>query len=150
MSRRQLSTTERIAATRGLAALLLIWIQFFRPKATPRMKFSAGLLLSSSSEYSRKHVSFFHSLIVSVASLHKNLDLQPGILEFVRLCIEVLFITGNRAAQGRNSDSESCDFQLFEKAQGEGITVAWSGCRSRLGSLTHDGYFVTEQHNSCK
>ena len=36
----------------------------FRPKATPRMEFSARLLLSSSCGYSRKHVSFFHSLIV--------------------------------------------------------------------------------------
>jgi len=34
----------------------------FLPNATPRMEFSARLLLSSSCGCSRKHVSFFHSL----------------------------------------------------------------------------------------
>src|SRR5260370_19107361 len=57
-SRRQLSTTERIAATLGPACGLPTWIQFFRPRATGRIEFSATLLLSSSSGYSRKRVSF--------------------------------------------------------------------------------------------
>jgi hypothetical protein len=42
---RQLSTTERIAATLGPACGLPMWIQFFRPIATGRMEFSARLLL---------------------------------------------------------------------------------------------------------
>ncbi len=48
-SLRQLSMTERMAATRGPACGLPIWIQFLRPIATGRMEFSARLLLSSSS-----------------------------------------------------------------------------------------------------
>src|ERR1019366_1595461 len=35
--------------------------QFFRPRATGRMEFSARLVLSSNSGYSKKQVSFFHS-----------------------------------------------------------------------------------------
>ena len=37
-------------------------IQFFRPRATGRIEFSARLLLSSSSGYSRNRVSFLHSV----------------------------------------------------------------------------------------
>ena len=39
-----------------------MWIQFFRPSATGRIEFSARLLLSSSSGYSKKRVSFFQSV----------------------------------------------------------------------------------------
>ena len=35
--------------------------QFFRPRAIGRMEFSAKLVLSSSSGYSKKRESFFHS-----------------------------------------------------------------------------------------
>src|ERR1019366_3746076 len=59
--RRQLSTTERIAATFGPACGLPMCNQFFRPRATGRMEFSARLVLSSNLGYSRKRVSFFHS-----------------------------------------------------------------------------------------
>ena len=45
--RRQLSVTDRMEATRGPAVGLPMWIQFFLPIATPRMEFSARLLLSS-------------------------------------------------------------------------------------------------------
>ena len=55
---RQLSTTERIAATLCPSRALPMWIQFFRPRATGRMEFSARLVLSSSSGYSRNRVSF--------------------------------------------------------------------------------------------
>jgi hypothetical protein len=51
--RRQLSTTDRIAAIFGPACALPIWIQFRRPRATGRIEFSARLLLNSSSGYSR-------------------------------------------------------------------------------------------------
>jgi hypothetical protein len=37
-------------------------IQFFRPRATGRIEFSARLLLNSSSGYSRNRVSFFQSV----------------------------------------------------------------------------------------
>ena len=37
-------------------------IQFFRPSATGRMEFSARLVLSSNSGYSKKRVSFFQSV----------------------------------------------------------------------------------------
>ncbi len=37
-------------------------IQFFRPRATGRIEFSARLVLSSSSGYSRNRVSFLHSV----------------------------------------------------------------------------------------
>ena len=37
-------------------------IQFLRPNATGRIEFSARLLLSSSSGYSRNRVSFLHSV----------------------------------------------------------------------------------------
>jgi hypothetical protein len=59
---RQLSTTERIAATFGPACGLPMCNQFFRPRATGRMEFSARLVLSSNSGYSKKRVSFFHSV----------------------------------------------------------------------------------------
>jgi hypothetical protein len=59
---RQLSTTDRIAATSGPACGLPMCIQFFRPRATGRIEFSARLLLSSSSGYSRNRVSFLHSV----------------------------------------------------------------------------------------
>jgi len=38
-----------------------MWIQFFRPGAIGRIEFSAKLVLSSNSGYSKKRVSFFHS-----------------------------------------------------------------------------------------
>src|SRR5271157_4403016 len=38
LSRRQLSTTERIAAILGPACELPMWIQFFRPRATGRIE----------------------------------------------------------------------------------------------------------------
>ena len=53
---RHLSTTERIAASFGPACGLPMCNQFFRPRATGRMEFSARLLLSSSSGYSRSRV----------------------------------------------------------------------------------------------
>src|SRR5258708_902386 len=59
---RQLSTTERIAATFGSASGLPMCIQFLRPRATGRIEFSARLVLSSNSGYSRKRVSFFQSV----------------------------------------------------------------------------------------
>src|SRR5665213_1091640 len=59
--RRQLSMTDRMAATFGPACSLPRWIQFFRPRATPRIEFSARLLLSSSSGCSRNRVSLCHS-----------------------------------------------------------------------------------------
>jgi hypothetical protein len=59
---RQLSTIERIAATLGPACELPMWIQFFRPRATGRIEFSARLLLSSSSGHSRNRVSFLQSV----------------------------------------------------------------------------------------
>jgi hypothetical protein len=37
-------------------------IQFFRPRATGRIEFSARLLLSSHSGYSRNRVGFLHSV----------------------------------------------------------------------------------------
>src|SRR5664280_85216 len=49
LSRRQVSTMERIAATRGPAFSCPMWVQLRRPIATGRMEFSARLLLSSSS-----------------------------------------------------------------------------------------------------
>jgi hypothetical protein len=52
--------TERIAATFGAACGLSMWIQFFRPRATGRIEFSARLLFNSSSGYSRNRVSFLH------------------------------------------------------------------------------------------
>jgi hypothetical protein len=52
-SLRQLSTTERIAATFGPACALPTWIQFLRPIEMGRMEFSARLFDSSSSGYSR-------------------------------------------------------------------------------------------------
>jgi len=60
-SRRQLSTMERMAATLGPACRLPTWIQFFRPRATGRIEFSARLLLNSNSGCSRKRVSFRQS-----------------------------------------------------------------------------------------
>src|SRR5208283_4115542 len=59
---RQLSTTERIAATFGPACGLPMCNQFFRPRATGRIEFSARLVLSSSSGYSRNRVSFLQSV----------------------------------------------------------------------------------------
>jgi hypothetical protein len=47
LSRLQLSTTDRMAATRGPACWLPMCIQFLRPSATRRIEFSARLLLSS-------------------------------------------------------------------------------------------------------
>jgi len=55
------STTERIAATFGPACGLPMYNQFFRPRATGRIEFSARLLLKLQFEYSRNRVSFFHS-----------------------------------------------------------------------------------------
>jgi hypothetical protein len=51
--RRQVSTTERMVAILGPACWLPMWIRFLRPSATGRMEFSARLLLSSGSGYSR-------------------------------------------------------------------------------------------------
>ena len=62
LQRQQVSTTERVAATFGPACGLPIWIQFFRPRATGRIEFSARLLLNSSSGYSRNRVSFVQSV----------------------------------------------------------------------------------------
>jgi hypothetical protein len=59
--RRQVSTADSIAATFGPACSLPTWIQFFRPSATGRIEFSAQLLLSSNSGYSRNRVNFVHS-----------------------------------------------------------------------------------------
>ena len=53
---------QRIAATLGPACGLPMCIQFLRPNATGRIEFSARLLLSSSSGYSRNRVSFLHSV----------------------------------------------------------------------------------------
>ena len=59
--RRQLSMTEKIAATLGPACGLPMCIQFFLPIAMGRVEFSARLLDNSSSGYSRNRVSLFHS-----------------------------------------------------------------------------------------
>ena len=80
----------------------------------------------------------------------KKLDLQPGVLKFVRLCIELLFITGNRAADSCKQRLRKLRFQLFEKVGGERRIVVRRGHGSRLGSLTHDVYFITEQRRACK
>ena len=61
LSRRQVSTMERIAATRGPAFSCPMWVQLRRPMATGRMEFSARLVLSSNSGWSRKRVSLSHS-----------------------------------------------------------------------------------------
>jgi hypothetical protein len=53
-----------MAATFGPACGLPTCSQFFRPTATGRMEFSARLLLSSSSGYSRKRVSLGQSASV--------------------------------------------------------------------------------------
>src|SRR5687767_12132502 len=58
--RRQVSTTERMAATFGPACSLPTWIQFLRPSTSGRMEFSARLLLSSIWGYSRKRINFDH------------------------------------------------------------------------------------------
>jgi len=47
LSRRHVATIDTIAATRGPASLLPMWIQFLRPSATGRIAFSARLLLNS-------------------------------------------------------------------------------------------------------
>jgi hypothetical protein len=44
------------------ASGLPMWIQCFRPSATGRMEFSARLVLSSDSGYSKKRGSFFQSV----------------------------------------------------------------------------------------
>jgi len=63
-SRRQDSTTERIAATLGPAFTLPTCSQFFLPSAIGRIEFSARLLDNSTSSYSRQRSSFFHMLSV--------------------------------------------------------------------------------------
>ena len=62
--RRQLSTMDRMAATFGPACGLPTWIQFFRPRATGRIEFSARLLLNSTSGCFRKRVSLGQSASV--------------------------------------------------------------------------------------
>jgi hypothetical protein len=47
-----------------------MWIQFFRPSATGRMEFSARLVLSSSSGYSKNRVSFFQSVTQTGKASH--------------------------------------------------------------------------------
>ena len=64
LSRRQVSTTETIAATRGPACSLPMCIQLWRPNAIGRMAFSARLLLNSNWEYSRKRLSRVQSVKV--------------------------------------------------------------------------------------
>ena len=49
-------------------------IQFFRPSATGRMEFSARLVLSSNSGYSKKRVSFFHSVNAYLQALLSALE----------------------------------------------------------------------------
>src|SRR4029453_10781522 len=67
--RRHDSTTERIAATFGPAFTLPTCSQFFRPSATGRMEFSARLLDSSTSSYSRQRTSLGHLLGVYAPAL---------------------------------------------------------------------------------
>src|SRR5438270_12963295 len=62
--RRQVSTMDRMFATRGPASLLPMWIQFLRPSATGRIEFSATLLESSTSGYSKNRVSRPHNVRV--------------------------------------------------------------------------------------
>jgi hypothetical protein len=62
--RRQVSTIEIMAATLGPASLLPRWIQFFLPRATGRIAFSARLLESSNSGYSKKRLSRLQSVSV--------------------------------------------------------------------------------------
>ena len=50
---RQLSTTDKIAATLGPASTLPTWIQFFLPNTAGRIEFSAKLFDNSSSGYSK-------------------------------------------------------------------------------------------------
>ena len=45
-----------IAATRGPASLLPMWIQFLRPSATGLMAFSAKLLINSRTGFSKKRI----------------------------------------------------------------------------------------------
>ena len=61
LSLRQDSMTERMAAILGPASLWPKWIQFLRPSAIDLMEFSARLVDSSSSGWSRKRVSFCQS-----------------------------------------------------------------------------------------
>ena len=52
--RRQVSITDMMAVTFGPACGLPIWIQFFLPKTIGRIEFSARLVISSNSGYSRR------------------------------------------------------------------------------------------------
>ena len=63
--RRQVSTIGMMVATLGPASWLPRWIQFLRPRATGRIAFSARLLESSNSGYSRKRLSRLQSVSVS-------------------------------------------------------------------------------------
>jgi hypothetical protein len=86
---RHVSTVEMMAATRGPACSLPTWIQFLRPMATGRIEFSVALLLSSSSGWSRKRLSRFHSLSVYSHALVLTLWGKPSlravsILTFIR------------------------------------------------------------------
>src|SRR5665213_4108493 len=67
-SLRQLSTMEKMAATLGPASLLPMCTQFRLPMATGLIEFSARLLDSSSTGYSRKMVSLSHSARVYLAA----------------------------------------------------------------------------------
>ncbi len=66
--RRQVSTIGMMAATLGPASWLPRWIQFLRPRATGRIAFSARLLESSNSGYSRKRL----SRLQCVSVYHRN------------------------------------------------------------------------------
>ena len=68
---------KRMAATFGPACGLPMWIQFFRPRATGRIEFSARLLLSSSSGYSRNRVSFLHSVSADGRSVCRRRGSSP-------------------------------------------------------------------------
>ena len=79
--RRHVSMSDRMAATLGPACGLPTWIQFFRPKATGRIEFSARLLLNSSSGHSRTSVSLGQGIGARrLDPLLDDLQQGPGLL----------------------------------------------------------------------
>src|ERR1017187_5085672 len=74
-SRRQVSTMDRMAATFGPACWLPTWIQFFRPRATGRIEFSARLLLSSNGSSIIYLLRL--ALLPKIEKVHYQKPLQP-------------------------------------------------------------------------
>ena len=103
-SLRQLSTTERIAATFGPACGLPMCNQFFRPRATGRMEFSARLVLSSNSGYSKKRVSFFQSVSAYWQALLRALE---GNARRLRYCGKIWQVSQSLQDYGNLSSWEA-------------------------------------------